>query len=334
MKKITSVLLILSLILIPAALSSCSGGDKDVSGSSGKLRIVTTIFPIYDWVRSIAGDDTADVTMLLDSGADLHNFQPAAADIIEITNCDLFIYVGGESDEWVEDILNSTDGKDVPVLNLMETLGEQAKEEELAEGMEAEEEEEEAEDADAGPEYDEHVWLSVRNAQLFVREIADRLAALDTAHSALYGSNADAYIEKLAALDSAYREAVDNAAVKTLVFGDRFPFRYLTDDYGLQYYAAFIGCSAETEASFATISFLAGKVDELGLRYVLTLEGTNHKIAETVIRTTAGKDQTVLSMDSMQSVTSGDLQSGISYLGIMESNLSVLKQALSNKAGE
>ena len=181
---------------------------------------------------------------------------------------------------------------------------------------------------DHGEEKDEHVWLSLKNAQTLCVTIADALCAIDPDNKDAYTANASAYIEKLSALDGEYQSAVDSAARKTVLFGDRFPFRYLVDDYGLSYYAAFVGCSAETEASFETISFLAKKVDELKLPCVLTIEGAQHKIAETIVQNTTSKNQKVLTMDSMQSTTSKDVKNGTTYLSVMEKNLSVLKEAL------
>ena len=278
-------------------------------------------------MREILGDkaDHAEVTMLLDNGVDLHSYQPTADDIIKISDCDLFIYVGGESDGWVEDALKEATNKEMQVINLLDVLGEQVKEEEVVEGMEAEEEESEDEDE---PEYDEHVWLSLKNAETLCNAITDALEEIDPANKDAYATNAASYLEKLAALDGEYQTVVDNAARKTVLFGDRFPFRYLVDDYGLSYYAAFAGCSAETEASFETISFLAGKVDELRLPCVLTIEGAQHKIAETIVQNTAEKNQSILTLDSMQSTTSTDVANGTTYLSVMESNLDVLKQAL------
>lgn len=278
-------------------------------------------------MREILGDkaDRAEVTMLLDNGVDLHSYQPTADDIIKISDCDLFIYVGGESDGWVEDVLKEAANKDMQVINLLDVLGEQVKEEEVVEGMETEEEESEDEDE---PEYDEHVWLSLKNAETLCSAITDALEEIDPANKDAYAANAASYLEKLAALDGEYQTVVDNAARKTVLFGDRFPFRYLVDDYGLSYYAAFAGCSAETEASFETISFLAGKVDELGLPCVLTIEGAPHKIAETIVQNSAAKNQSILTLDSMQSTTFADAANGTTYLSVMESNLDVLKQAL------
>ena len=181
---------------------------------------------------------------------------------------------------------------------------------------------------DHGEEADEHVWLSLKNAKTLVGAISNALQEFDPDNKDTYATNAAAYIEKLSALDGAYQSAVDGAAHKTVLFGDRFPFRYLVDDYGLRYYAAFAGCSAESEASFETVSFLAKKVDELGLSCVLTIEGAQHRIAETIVQNTAGKKQKVLTMDSMQSTTSKDVANGATYLSVMEKNLSVLKEAL------
>ena len=323
MKKFTALLLTFVLFL---SLCPVSG----LAEEAGKIRVVTTIFPIYDWVREIAGDTgNTEITLLLDSGVDLHSFQPSAQDILKVATCDLFIYVGGESDEWAEDALAEAVNPDMVVISLVEALGENAKAEEIVEGMEAEEEEEEGEEGEEEEEeIDEHVWLSLRNAQVFTSAIADALAQKDPANADSYRANAEAYGAKLAALDAAYAGAVDSAAHKTLLFGDRFPFRYLTDDYGLTYYAAFAGCSAETEASFETVIFLAKKTDELQLPAVLTIEGKDHRIAETIIGSTADKNRKLLTLNSMQGTTANDIEQGATYLKIMEDNLAVLKEAL------
>lgn len=325
MKKILALLLAL---WIPAAvLSGCA--PQDDSAASNKLNIVTTIFPAYDWVREILGDETdrAEITMLLDSGVDLHSYQPTVDDIVKISDCDLFLYVGGESDGWVDDALKNAPNKERKVIRLLDVLGDSAKAEETVEGMQEEEHDHEEE-----AEYDEHIWLSLKNAQVLVAAISEALQESDPARKDTYAANAAAYVEKLSALDGEYRAAVDSGKYKTLLFGDRFPFRYLADDYGLDYYAAFPGCSAETEASFETVSFLAGKMDALGLPCVLTIESTQHKIAETIVQNTAQKNQQILTMDSMQAVTANDAASGVSYLSIMEINLSVLKKALGQEA--
>lgn len=340
MKKIIAAA---TALLVAAGMFTGCGASEKPTAQGDKLKIVTTIFPEYDWTREILGDQSerAEVTMLLDNGVDLHSYQPTADDLIKIAECDLFIYVGGESDGWIESALASTSNPDRAVINLIDTLGDSVKLEEVVEGMQEtehdhEEDEEHAHDADEEhtdadeqeAETDEHVWLSLRNAQAVCQKIAEKLGEIDPEHEQAYADNALAYIDKMVALDAKYQAAVDAANKKTLVFGDRFPFRYLTEDYGLNYYAAFVGCSAETEASFETIRFLAEKTDALGLSHVLTIENPNHKIAETVVANTSGKNQQVLSMDSMQSVTSKDVAAGATYLSVMEHNLEVLTQAL------
>ena len=332
MKKIITLMLV--AVLAVCALSGCGTSKSGEDTKDKKIKIVTTIFPEYDWVMQILGDkaDKADVTMLLDKGVDLHSYQPSTADIAKISEADVFIYVGGESDEWVEDVLKQAKNKNLKVINLMDVMGDKAKEEEVKEGMQPEEEEhaEEAKDGkeEEEVEYDEHVWLSLKNAKIFTKKIADVLSEVDKDDAKTYQANYESYAKKLDNLDKKYADAVASAKNKTLVFGDRFPFRYLVNDYGLDYYAAFVGCSAESEASFETVTFLAKKIDELGLGNVLTIEGKNHKIAKTVVDNTKNKDQKVLTMDSMQSTTSKDVKDGATYLGIMEKNLEVLKEAL------
>ena len=334
MKKVISPLL--AVLMLVGMLTGCMNqaekptvtaapaGPQAESAAEEKIKIVTTIFPEYDWVREILGDkaDSAEITMLLDNGVDLHSYQPTADDIVKLSDCDLFVYVGGESDGWVEGALKSAANRDRKVINLLEILGDSVKEEETVEGMQEEEEDHEEK------EYDEHVWLSLKNAKTLVGAISAALQEIDPDNKDAYAANADAYGQKLSALDAEYQKAVSAGTYKTLLFGDRFPFRYLVDDYGLSYYAAFVGCSAESEASFETVSFLARKVDEGKLPCVLTIEGKNHKIAETIVQNTAGKNQKILTMDSMQSTTSQDVARGTTYLSLMAKNLDVLKEAL------
>ena len=362
MKKIRSFTLI-AVLLAAVCLSACSSDGSTSDSNDDRMQIVTTIFPEYDWVRNILGDNPAkaDVTMLLDTGVDLHNYQPSAKDILKISTCNMFIYVGGESDEWVDDALQEATNRDMIVINLLDVLGDAVKEEEVIEGMQEEEhdhahedgeeeddhahedgeEEHEQEDGEEEGgqnedheheedeiEYDEHVWLSLKNAAVLVENISEGVQRLDPDNADLYKKNTASYIEQLSALDQEYQAAVSNASITTLLFGDRFPFRYLTDDYGLSYYAAFAGCSAETEAGFETITFLAQKVDALSLPAVMTIEGTDHRIAETIVQNTQAKDRKILTMDSMQATTAEDVENGTTYLSVMENNLSVLKDAL------
>ena len=514
MKKIIAIVLSAALLLSICIFASCKKDDPsattgeqltDETNKDKKISIVTTIFPIYDWVRELLGEKAsdADITMLLNNGVDLHSYQPSAEDIVKISKCDMFIYVGGESDGWVDSVLKNADNKNMKVINLLDSLGDAVKTEEVVEGMQEEEhghshghEEEITKDdikdrtltdfsgewkslypyllngeldeycehkaeedddsastketyiekykaswkcdvekikidgnkitftysdgktvsadysyagyqpkendngeinsvryqfktdsADA-PKYvqfndhghepgeaehfhiyfgndgfdsltksktnpffvknalsteeildelmghdheeekDEHVWLSVKNAKVLCGKISDALKTIDPTSKDAIEANTSSYLEKLTVLDGEYKKAVDAAKIKTVLFGDRFPFRYLVDDYGLKYYAAFVGCSAESEASFETVSFLAKKVDELKLPCVLTIEGATHKIAETIVQTTAEKNQKILTMDSMQSTTAKDIENGKTYYAVMEKNLSVLKEAL------
>ncbi len=514
MKKVLAI--VLFLVMMICVMSACGNSgsentpattDKTDTEKTKTLSIVTTIFPEYDWVKQILGDkaESAEITLLLDNGVDLHSYQPTADDLMKISKCDMFIFVGGESDEWVEDALATADNKNMEVVNLLEVLGDAVKEEEVVEGMEADHDHEheheeieeddiqdrtltefsgtwkslyplltageleeflehKAEDAEeegvtietlreqytsnwacdavsisidgddisfvyadgktangkykyAGyipvraddgditgvryqfeltegdaPKYvqvndhgheptdevehfhiyfgnesfealmesktnpffvpeglsadeiieelvgehhhgeegekDEHVWLSLKNAETLCKVISEKLGEIDSENKDAYSANANSYIEKLNALDGQYREATRNAVVKTVLFGDRFPFRYLVDDYGLDYYAAFVGCSAESEASFETIIFLANKIDELGLKSILQIESADGKIAQTIKDNTRSKDQTILTLNSMQSTTSTDIANGVTYLSLMEKNLEVLKDAL------
>ena len=307
------IALILALMSIVAAVSGCGGVKK----KDNRLSIVTTIYPEYDWVNEIAGD-AADITLLLDKGVDMHSYQPSVDDIMKISNADVFIYVGGESDAWVDDALKEAVNKKIRPLCLMDALGDKAKTEEALPGVEKKEK---------TGEYDEHVWLSLKNAKLFCDAIAETLAAADTANAALYLENADKYISRLEALDKEYADAVKAAEYKTLLFGDRFPFRYLVDDYGLEYYAAFDGCSAETEASFETVAFLARKLDELELPAIIKIDNSDEKLARTIVENTKTKNQKILTLNSMQSTGSAD---GEGYIEIMQQDLDTLKQALNN----
>lgn len=346
--------------------SASTASETKTDDTNKKLSVVCTIFPEYDWIRELVGDkkDNYEITYLMDKGVDLHSYQPTAEDIAKIANCDLFVYVGGESDGWVKDALKESKNDKMQVVNLLEALGNNVKEEEVVEGMQEEDEHdhdhgkkedadhdhEHKEDADHDHEhkddadhdhdhdedghhhdeveYDEHVWLSLRNASSLVNELAARLQIIDPENKDYYAGTAAEYTSKLGDLDSRYLAAVKKAKNKTVLFGDRFPFRYLVDDYGLKYYAAFVGCSAETEASFETVAFLAKKADELKLNNVLVIENSDQKIAKKIVETTKAKDQKIVEMNSMQSVTADQIADGATYLGIMEANLKALEAAL------
>lgn len=329
------VYIFIRFLLIAFILIGC--GNNNATAKNDKLSIVATIFPEYDWVCEILGNKVknVEVTMLLDNGVDLHSYQPTINDIAKISDCDMFIYVGGESDGWVNDALKNAKNDKMKVINLLEVLGDSVKTEELIEGMQEEEhdhhhdnEEITEEKHEHEEEKDEHVWLSLKNAKILCKVIADNLSEIDPENKDIYSANVSVYIEKLSALDEEYKKMVNGSNRKIVLFGDRFPFRYLVDDYGLDYYAAFVGCSAETEASFETVAFLSKKTDELKLPCVLTIEGANHKIAETVVANTYSKNQKVLTMDSMQSTTSSDVKNGITYISVMEKNLDILREAL------
>lgn len=342
----TKLLCIAAAVAATAIVRAETLSDAKPAAEPPRVRIVATTFPIYDWTREVLGEKLAetDLVLLQQSGVDLHSYSPSAADLRSVAACDLFVFVGGESDEWTERALAQKGNPRRRVLNLVKTLGSAAKEEKVVEGMEHEHHHEHAEkhdhdedaDHDEGEDHDhdedeheidEHVWLSLRNAGVLVKAIAAELAAVDPANAATYGANAAAYCKRLAALDRDYAAAVKGAKRKTILVADRFPFRYLADDYGLAYYAAFAGCSAESEASFKTVAFLAKKVDELNLPVILVIEGVQHKIAETVRRTTKAGTQRILALDSLQS-TGGEAARTTRYLDVMTKNLQVLKAAL------
>lgn len=341
-------------LMLAAGFSGCGGSENGAGKKSGaagtdepKLKIVTTIFPEYSWTKELLGSHgkDAELTLLAKNGVDMHSYQPSVEDILKIAGCDLFIYVGGESDKWVDKALQEGGNPKRKVISLMKLMGVRAKAEEEVEGMEKhdrhghdkdghehhDKDKREVKNHHEQPEYDEHVWLSLRNADIVCKSIAENLAALDPKNAETYRANYAAYSKKLAALDAQYKETVTKAPVKVVLFGDRFPFRYLTEDYSLKYFAAFNGCSAETEASFATVAFLAGKTDELKLPAVLAIEGRQHKLAQTIVDNTKAKNQKVLTLNSMQAATEEEIKKGITYLAVMEQNLKVLREALQAK---
>jgi len=312
------------MLFCSAALTGCQGSTNEKGTAA--YSIVCTTFPQYDWLREIIGaqEERFSLTLLLDKGGDLHSYQPTAENIARISSADLFVYVGGESDAWVEDALSGAVNKDMRVVNLMDALGDNVREEELVEGMQCAVEEHESGEL----EYDEHIWLSLKNAAYLTSVLSETVQELDAENAQDYAANAAAYISALEALDQEYADAVAKSETKTILFGDRFPFRYLTEDYGINYYAAFVGCSTETDASFETITFLSGKADELGLHTILAIEGSDQKIAEIIRENTHDKNQQIQTVNSLQSVTAKEIANGVTYLGVMRENLEILKSAL------
>ncbi|MBP5464481.1 MAG: zinc ABC transporter substrate-binding protein [Treponema sp.] len=302
-----------------AVLMSLSAG----AFAAAQKSIVCVSYPEYDWVKNILGNKSAvTVTLLQNNGTDLHSYQPSVKDMAKISTCDMLVHVGGESVGWVADAVRTARNKNMVVVDMMEVLGDRVREEEIVEGMEHDDEDGEE------IEYDEHIWLSLRNAVLLTQYISGKIQRLDPANAGVYRTNAESYVAQLAALDAEYVKAVAAAGRDTVLFGDRFPFRYLTDDYNLKYYAAFAGCSAESEASFETIVFLANKLDALGLNAVLTIEKSDRRLAKTVISNSRRKHLEILELDSLQSVTARELKGGRTYLSAMKGNLEVLKKAL------
>ena len=347
-KKVINIFLCLILVLMN--IISCANKSTEVKNNNvdnnenKKVKIVTTIFPIYDIVRNIVPTDKYDISMLLDSGIDIHNFQPTVQDMNEIRNADIFIYIGGESDKWVDKVLKSVNNENLKSINLMENISHIVKVEEIVEGMEHEHDEHSENDEEHHEEHDhehehehendEHIWLSIRNVKEITKFLWGELVLnkdnTNFINEDVYKNienNATKYLIKLEEIDNKYEEALKNKKYDTLVFADRFPFRYLCDDYNLKYFAAFSGCSAESEASFETVAFLAKKVDELNLPHICAIFGSTHKIPQTVVNTTKDKNQDIIYFNSMEGISDINNES-INYINVMEENLDALKKAL------
>lgn len=318
------------LAALAAVLSGCSyPAESDGAKKEKKLQIVTTVFPPYDFARQIGRED-AEVVMLLKPGMESHSYEPTPADIMTIMNSDIFIYAGGESDVWVEDLLEGSDRKveSYALLDWVDPL-----EEETAEGMQVKghdhggnhmEEEDHAVHLDES-EYDEHVWTSPKNAMVITEKLCSVMADKDPVHAAVFEENAADYCDKLKELDSAFEAVTENAERRTLIFGDRFPLLYFVRTYGLEYYAAFPGCSMETEPSAATIAFLTDKVKQERIPVIFYLEMSNGKIAEAIAETTGAQTMVFY---SGHSITARDLEAGEDYLSLMYRNVEALKTAL------
>lgn len=313
---------ILIILLLATLLNGCGQAVKPGEAAGGRISVVTTIFAPYDFVREITGDK-ADITMLLPPASESHSYAPTPQDIIKIQNCDIFVYVGGESDEWVRGVLESMDTSKMKIVTLMDCVT--VVEEEIVEGMEEEKQADTDADEPEEPEYDEHVWTSPKNAKLIVQKLSDTLREVDSANAADYGQNTSDYLARLDELDAKFQAAVDSAARKTIVFGDRFPFRYFADAYGLKYFAAFPGCSTETEPSAATIAFLIDKVREEKIPVVFHAELSNGKIADTISEATGAK---ALLLHACHNISKDDFINGVTYLDLMTQNAETIKEAL------
>lgn len=316
MKKISIILAVTALL---SCFSACS--KKISSQSDGKIKVVATIFPLYDWTKNICkGSATVNLELLVKNGVDLHSYQPSAADIVKISSADIVIFTGGESDSWVKDAIKNSSNKNQIVIDLIERIGDSVKEEQLVEGMQTEEGEDEEE-----TETDEHIWLSLVNAKLCTQEIAEAVAIKDQQNRQLYQSNLALYN---AQIDSVWASCVSRDR-KMIVVCDRFPFRYMADELGILYYAAFPGCSAETEASFETVAFLSEKIKTLGLNKVYVTESSDKKMARTIIQNAglSEKDCKIFVLDSMQSTTLEQSKNGKNYIDVMKNNFTLLAEA-------
>lgn len=335
MTRLRKIVMILALAVYTVTALSACGKDKSNTGSNSKdnnkLNVVTTIFPQYDFLRQIGGEHL-NLTMLLSPGAESHSFEPTPKDMKSIENSALFVYVGGESDTWVEGILDGVDNSKTKIITLMDCVT--TVEEEIVEGMTEEHEHEDGEHEDGEhedaeheheAEYDEHVWTSPENAKLIVKKLCDALCEADPEHAEDYKKNTKEYLASLDTLDQKFEDVVDNAKRKEIIVADRFPFRYFVDEYGLTYYAAFPGCATDTEANAATIAFLTDKVKNDGIPVVFHIELSNEKICESISESTGAKSEL---LNAVHNISKSDFEAGVTYIDLMEHNVKVLKEAL------
>ncbi|GHV95434.1 high-affinity zinc uptake system binding-protein ZnuA [Spirochaetia bacterium] len=316
MKRVFLLTMIVVMLLFSVIfnIAGCTQKKNAVTQSrDGKITVTATIFPPYDFVRAVA-KDKVHLSMLLPPAQESHSFEPTPKDIITIQNSDIFIYVGGESDEWVNRILESMDTRNMTIIALMDTVD--VVEEEVVEGMEGEEEEN---------AYDEHVWTSPKNVVHIVRSIADALCNADNANAEFYRRNADDYISQLEKMDAEFQSVVDNAKRNTMVFGDRFPFRYFADRYGLIYFAAFPGCSTETEPSAGTVAFLINKIKAEKIPVVFHIELGNERMADTIAEETGAEK---LLLHACHNISKKDFENGSTYIDLMRQNVENLRRAL------
>lgn len=320
MRKLFFLSVFLCIPILAGCASAGNGADSD------EIKIVCTVFPEYEWTREIIGEteNKSSITLLADNGTDFHSYQPSTEDIVTISTCDVLIYVGGESDKWIEDALKNSVNPDMQIVRLADIL-----DDELLDEPETLEKEHEHEHDEELSVFDEHVWLSLKNAEKFCSVIAETLSDVDSENAAVYRTNAEEYTAKLSTLDSEFKEKLRFAKRNTVIFGDRFPFIYMMEDYGIDYYAAFPGCSSETDASFNTVLSLAKKTDEKGIFSILTIEGSDCNIADAIISNTVTESEKyILTLDSMQTVSRDEIEGGKTYLSVMEKNLDILMEAL------
>ena len=328
MKKILSLLL--GVCLLITVLSGCTPNNGNAQ-SSDKISVISTIFAPYDFIKQIV-DDRAQVSMLLPPGTESHSYEPTPQDIIKIQNCDVFVYVGGDSDVWIHEVLESMDTSNMKIITLMDCV--EVVEEEIVEGMEDDHDHSHDENEHHGEEnhehsekheYDEHVWTSPQNARRIVQKISDALCGTDPTNAVVYKQNTDTYIAQLDELDAKFQAVVDNAARNTIIFGDRFPFRYFADAYDLAYFAAFPGCATETEASAPTVAFLIDKVRAEGIPVIFHVELSNQEMANTISEETGAK---ILLFHACHNVTRDEMAQGITYIDLMNQNVENLEEAL------
>lgn len=343
--KSIGIALVLCLSLLSGCAKPVQMADKDENV------ILCTTFAAYDWVREILGDtDTFTCRMLVDNGVDLHSYQPSAQDIMKIANCRMLVYVGGESDTWVSDALVESGNENIVAISLLDLVGNRALNEvelegveehhhhdhddedhdheaELADHAEGEADNTDGQNAAEDDHYDEHVWLSLKNAIVCTETLADAITELDSDNAKQYVTNAKTYTGKLEALDDDYQTMRDAATQTTILVGDRFPFLYLAEDYDIHYFAAYSGCSADVEASVHTVTYLAEKLQEYKLQAIYVVDNGTDSLANTIAES-AEMQPKILHLSSMQSVTKDDIEKGCTYLSYMEENLQMLKQGL------
>lgn len=313
MKLKRKLLAVITAAATVFSLCACSSENGYSNSDSGKLKIISTVFPPYDLARQIAGDN-AEISILLPPGSEIHNYEPSAKDMIAIRNCDIFLYIGGENEQWAEKLINSNDTENVTAVKLIDyvpTL--------------SEDEDEHDHDHEHEHETDEHIWTSPKNAQLMLSAVYDAICKVDPSGKQTYTKNKDAYAKQLSDLDNAYRSAVDNAKNKTIVLADKFPFRYLAHEYGLEFSAAFAACSDESEPGVSTMIKLTKTIKENNIPAVYYLEFSSTKIADTLCDETGA---TKLMLHSCHNVSKQDIENNISYVDLMKQNLENLKLTL------